>query len=477
MLADVVGAQLARRRAARRTPAAAGRSARRRRRSPRRRRRRRASPARSSTSRGKTFSPPETIISSSRPSTNRRPSLVEVADVAGRHEAVDDRLAAAARCSPRRPARCGRGCGRARRARRPPDRRSSYRRTAVPRGAKPAVPGAARRSCRGRDRRPGDLRRAVEVVEHVAEVVHHARRERPGQRGAAGGDDAQRAEVVAADGAVAELEDPLQHHRRDDERRRAVLVDRAQRRLGIEVALQDERRRQRGTDQDVREAPRVKQRRRDQGALSRAQRDPRQQRRDRVQRGGAGADRSPRRPGRAAREDHDPARGGGRDELGGRGRLGELVEPRNAPAAAVRPIRPFDGRSIRSIRRSACVRAPNPPRRPRTPRRRRSRAACSRSQTSAICGAANDVLSSTRVGADLRARDGRLDQAAMVATQDRDAVARRRAPRRSTRARSRSCAAARRRTSASRGRRRSPSRPESGSPPRCSRRPASRPSA
>ena len=56
-----------------RRPSGAGRTPRRRPRSPRPRRSRRGRPSRSSTSRGKTFSPPETIISSSRPSTNRRP--------------------------------------------------------------------------------------------------------------------------------------------------------------------------------------------------------------------------------------------------------------------------------------------------------------------------------------------------------------------------------------------------------------------
>ena len=68
---------------------------------------------------------------------------------------------------------------------------------------------AARRAARGAgrgaqvlrrgDRRPRHLGRAVEVVEHVAEGVHDARRELARQRRAARGDDAQRAEVVACD--------------------------------------------------------------------------------------------------------------------------------------------------------------------------------------------------------------------------------------------------------------------------------------
>ena len=52
--------------------------------------------SRSSTSAGKTFSPPETIMSSSRPSMNRRPVVVEVADVAGGQQPVDLVLVAAA---------------------------------------------------------------------------------------------------------------------------------------------------------------------------------------------------------------------------------------------------------------------------------------------------------------------------------------------------------------------------------------------
>ena len=51
---------------------------------------------RSSTSAGNTFSPPDTIMSSSRPSMNSRPAAVEVAEVAARQQAADVLLAAAA---------------------------------------------------------------------------------------------------------------------------------------------------------------------------------------------------------------------------------------------------------------------------------------------------------------------------------------------------------------------------------------------
>jgi hypothetical protein len=52
--------------------------------------------SRSSTSRGKTFSPPETIISSSRPSTNRRPCSSKWPTSPEDIRPVDDLLAAAA---------------------------------------------------------------------------------------------------------------------------------------------------------------------------------------------------------------------------------------------------------------------------------------------------------------------------------------------------------------------------------------------
>ena len=47
----------------------------------------------------------------------------------------------------------------------------------------------------------------------------------------------------------------------------------------------------------------------------------------------------------------------------------------------------------------------------------------SRSATSASCGPENDVLRNSAVRAELRARDDRLDEAAVVAAHDRDVVA------------------------------------------------------
>ena len=62
----------------------------------------------------------------------------------------------------------------------------------VPRGGRPAVPGAARRSAGRGDRREGDLGRAVEVVDVVAEAVHPRDRQLARQRRARERGDLQR---------------------------------------------------------------------------------------------------------------------------------------------------------------------------------------------------------------------------------------------------------------------------------------------
>jgi hypothetical protein len=149
--------------------------------------------------------------------------------------------------------------------------------TTVPRGGRPAVPG-----------RPGDLGRAVKVVERVAERIHHAVGQRPGQRRSADRDHAQRRGVQATSLLNVGLQHPLEHHRDDDQRVGAVLGHRAHRLEGVEAAAQDDRRGQRGGQEDVREAPGVKQRGGDDGCLARPQRDGREQRRHRTHRAGRG---------------------------------------------------------------------------------------------------------------------------------------------------------------------------------------------
>ena len=188
---------------------------------------------------------------------------VEVADVAGGDQAVEHRLAVAARVAVH-------------------DHLVGDEDAAVTAGlvdlavllVEQPHPGAVRRRARGAgrgaqllgrgDRRPRDLGRAVEVVEDVAEGVHHAQREVARQRRAADRDHAQRARVVARDHLGPQLEDPRQHHRHDDQRGRAVAVDRGERQLRVEAAPQHERRGQRQPERVVGVSPRVKERRGDQ---------------------------------------------------------------------------------------------------------------------------------------------------------------------------------------------------------------------
>src|SRR3954454_14856072 len=67
----------------------------------------------------------------------------------------------------------------------------------------------------GRDRGPGDLGGAVEVVEVVPELVHPRRGELAWKRGAARRRHLEGGEVVAALDFLREAEDPLHHHRYD----------------------------------------------------------------------------------------------------------------------------------------------------------------------------------------------------------------------------------------------------------------------
>ncbi len=305
MLLDVAPRSAGARRASRRTPAGAGRTS-------RRRRRRRPPPrssawsaSRSSTSRGNTFSPPLTIISSSRPSTNSRPPaskwptspvlispshdlLAAAAGVALEHHLVGRR-----RCARSRP----RGTSR-------PSASSSF--TTVP---ERRPPGGARRGAQvlGRgDRGPRHLGRAVEVVEHLAEGVHRARRQLAGQRRAAQRDHPQR----SAGRSARSSRRPSSRIRCSITGTSASAVARcwataSQRVLGVEPAAQHERRGERQPEREVREAPRVEHRRGDHRRLARVQRDLREQRGRRLERVGLLARGALGRAGRARGEDHD----------------------------------------------------------------------------------------------------------------------------------------------------------------------------
>ena len=174
-------------------------------------------------------------MSSSRPSTNSRPSAskwptspVAISPsmavlVAAAGVALEQHLASRRRCGPLAPV-----------ASSPPS--SSRILTTVPRGGRPAVPGAARRST-GRPPRwprpPRSSRRGC----------RGRRRRRPSPGWPAGPGAPSRSPrsraattCLGAGDARGQLEHPLEHHRHDDEGVGAVLGDRAQRLQRVETA-------------------------------------------------------------------------------------------------------------------------------------------------------------------------------------------------------------------------------------------------
>jgi hypothetical protein len=180
-------------------------------------------------------------MSSSRPSMNSRPLASKWPDVARRHQPVEEVLAATARVAlelhlvadedPPRGTRLGE-----RPVRLVVDADDGPERRA-PRGA-----GRLAQVLRRRDGRPGDFRRAVEVVEVLAERVHPALGDRGRKRGARHGDRAQLREVVGAQRRLRELEDALEHHGHGHQRGALVAGGERQDRFRIEPALEDERR-------------------------------------------------------------------------------------------------------------------------------------------------------------------------------------------------------------------------------------------
>ena len=175
----------------------------------------------------------------------------------------------------------------------------------VPRGGRPAVPGAARRSCGRRHGRPGDLGRAVEVVDAVAEAIHPAKRQiaRQGRAGYRG--DPQARQAVPGKRLLGQLQDALEHDRDHREHLGAVLLDCLQGLLGVEAAAQDKRGGRGQADQEVEEPPGVEQRRGDDHRLAPPVGDLVDDRRHRQQPVRAGALGALRRPGRARGEDHE----------------------------------------------------------------------------------------------------------------------------------------------------------------------------
>ena len=194
-----------------------------------------------------------------------------------------------------------------------------------------------------------------------------------------------------------------------------VLGDRLQRLLGVELAPQDVGRAQRQPEQEVREAPGVEQRRRDHRRLAGPQRDPREHRGQRARALSGGARWAPfgvpvvpevrmmNRP---------DSSGGSRSSR----RRPPISSSRRRVAAARSSSLPGDealqvllARSGEQLGELLVV-----DQRLRAPRAR---------PRSTSCGAGERRVQVEGVGAELRAGERRVDEAAVVARHDRDPVA------------------------------------------------------
>ena len=178
---------------------------------------------------------------------------------------------------------------------------------------------------RGGHRRVGDLGRAVDVVERVAEPVHPGGGQVAGHRGAGRRDRLDRRQVVPVEGLVGQLQDPLQHHRDHHQRVAAVLLGDGEHALGVEAPGEDDGRAEQHAEREVGIAPGVEQRRRDVGLPAGLERHPRQQRDGGVDaglvaRGALGG------AGGARGQDDDAAVALGRLEVVGRPLGDQLVE-------------------------------------------------------------------------------------------------------------------------------------------------------
>jgi hypothetical protein len=167
------------------------------------------------------------------------------------------------------------------------------------------------------DGRVGDLRRAVEHVEDIAEDLEDLRRDRARQLRAAAEDDPQRRGIELGDPLAAQLERSLQHRRHDHGGRRAVFGDPREELLGVEAPAGDDLRAEAERERQAREAERVEHRRCDVGALPCLERDAVEQRAQRGDRADLLARRALGCAGRAAGQHH-----GGRQLRGRRQRRG-----------------------------------------------------------------------------------------------------------------------------------------------------------
>ena len=244
-----------------------------------------------------------------------QPAVVaEPADVTGRHQSVDHLLVAAA----------GVALEQQRVADEDPTGLAVRQRLAVvvedlhDRRVRRLAGGRRRLAqvARGGDRGVGDLGRAVDVVEVVAEVVHPVQRQVAGQRRAGGGHHLSRDRSNLSSVSSGSAQDPLQHHGDHDQRLALLVLRGAQALLGVELAAQHDRGAEQHREREVREAPRVEQRRRDVAAPAVPQRHAREQRHGGLD-AGLVARRALGRAGGAGGEDDDPRVPVGRVEVGG----------------------------------------------------------------------------------------------------------------------------------------------------------------
>ena len=235
------------------------------------------------------------------------------------------------------------------------------------------------------------------------------------QRRSAGEHDPQRRRVVLRARLLRQLEDAAEHDRHDRHYRRPVVLHVLECQFRVEAVLEHDRRAQRRRDHVLADSPRVEQRRDDEVVLADVVRDPSEQAADGVQALGRTAVGALRRPGRPGGQDDELRLLARRDDVGAVTRLDQVLEglvacdrlvvadPGHvAPGlAALRSV-------VDQLRELGVV--------DRDPRlltlehvarlRRRER----RVQVQGAC-------------AELRARERRLDEVAVIAREDRDPVA------------------------------------------------------
>ena len=288
------------------------------------------SASRFSTSAGKTFSPPDTIMSSSRPSTKTRPSASRW-----------PRSPVASRPSCRLP---GAAVGVALEEHlvadeEPPDGAGGQRAAGL---VEHHGPGAVRRPARrvrrgpqvgrGGDGRPGDLGGAVQVVEDVAVAVHEPGGQPAGQRRSADRDHPQRRPGAGR----RQLHQLLQHHRHGDHGGAPLADQRGQRGGRLEAAAQHDGGPQRQRDLQPGVAPGVEQRRGDHHAVAGAQRDPVDHRAQRAEAAGRTPQGALGHAGGAGGQHDRPARPRSAGPARRRGRVDQLLEPGLADAVEAR---------------------------------------------------------------------------------------------------------------------------------------------